>query len=232
MADEELMGVVRRFELRCKIGNVLVLLGLIAALAAVIQLIPGDPADADPGLVFICWGVAAICVAAGLALRLFGGRMPPEAKTQRIAMMRAEQLQAKRQAAFLLMPLSLAFMLMSVVSAASKVANGTPLRHMDMFTAGCFVFFLLAFTWLLAGRGLDRWARPVLDDELSREFRGRALQFGYFILLPGVAALFVLSLVRRDLAIELTPILAALGVGGPALRLFFLERSANADAAE
>ena len=73
---------------------------------------------------------------------------------------------------------------------------------------------------------------PVLDDELSRELRSKAIQFGYVTLLPGVAGLFVVGLLNRNLAIELAPVLAAIGVAGPAVRLYWLERAAGAGVLE
>ena len=144
-------------------------------------------------------------------------------------MLRAEAQQSRRRIAFLLMPVSLACMLVGVVGAADHVMHGQPMRRVEMFSTGAFLFFLVAFGLLLAGYGIGRWGRSVLDDELSRALRARALQLGYAILLPGVAMLFIVGLFRRDLAVELAPIVAALGVGGPAIRLFLLERAADGD---
>jgi hypothetical protein len=39
---------------------------------------------------------------------------------------------------------------------------------------------------------------------------------------------FVVSLVSRTAAVDLIPVVTALGVAGPALRLFMLERAAGA----
>jgi hypothetical protein len=232
MDDEQLLARARNSEMRCKIGLVLLMCGALAAAAGVIELIPLGPVDpADANLWMICGGVAAVAFAAGLALRLTA-RIPAEASTGRLAMMRAEQSQSKRQMAYLLMPISLLLMLIGVVRATDRIVRGSPIGHDDVFIVACFLAFLAAFALLIAGRGLDRWAASVLNDELSRELRARAIQFGYAILLPGVAALFVVGLLNRDLAIDLMPILAALGVGGPAARLYWLERAAGASVLE
>jgi hypothetical protein len=90
-----------------------------------------------------------------------------------------------------------------------------------------FTAFSFAFALIISGRGLDRWAKPVLDDELSRELRRRAIALGYAIVLFGVALLFVVALVSRTAAVDLIPVVAALGVAGPAVRLFLLERAAG-----
>ena len=230
MSDEEMMVIVRRTDMRRKAGLILMLVGGILGIAGLTQILPGDPGDVGSWRLEAFGGIAVVLMAAGLVLRLVSP-MPPEASTGRLAMMRAEQLQSKRQTAFLLMPLSLGLMLMGVIRATARMLEGHGMRHLDMFVIACFVGFIIAFAALLSGRGLDRWAKPVLDDELSRDLRRRALQLGYLILLPGVCALFIVGLVDRDLAVELTPVLAALGVGAPAVRLFWLERSANADEA-
>jgi hypothetical protein len=229
MNDEQILARAQRTEFRGKVGLVFLLFGALAALAGATEWIPTAPTDKS--LWMICAAVAAVAIAAGLALRLTA-RMPAEAKTGRLAMVRAERSQGRRQVAYLLMPLSLGLMLPGVVQAVSHVSGAAPIGHTDLFVVVCFIAFLLAFALLIAGRGLDRWAAPVLDDELSRELRSKALQLGYAILLPGLVGLFVVGLFDRNLAIELAPVLAALGVGGPALRLFWLERAAGAGAIE
>jgi hypothetical protein len=230
--DEQLLALAKRSELRRKIGLALLMCAALAAVAAVAELMPLGPVDpSDANLWMICGGVAAVALAAGLALR-FTAQIPAEARRGRLAMIRAEQSQGKRQLAYLLMPLSLGMMLIGVVETTSRIAAGALITREELFTVTCFLAFLAAFALLLAGRGLDRWAAPVLDDELSRELRAKAIQFGYAILLPGIAGLFVVGLINRNLAIELTPVLAAIGVAGPALRLFWLERAAGAGALE
>jgi hypothetical protein len=225
MTDEELLHLVRRTEFRRKFGTVLLLVGAVVAAAGLTQFIPVGE-DHLPNRWIVCGAIAIVCFAAGAALR-FAGRLPPEARAGRVAMLRAERMRTGRQAAFLLMPLSLGFMLTNVMGSTARLVAGLPIRHLDMFVVASFIVFLIVFALLLAGRGLDRWARPVLDDELSREFRGKAFQFGYAILLPGVACLFVIGLFKPNEAVILAPLLAALGVGGPALRLWSLERSAG-----
>ncbi len=231
MSDDEVMAAARRGEVRRMIGKMLFILGLVAIGAGATQFLPGDPADAGSARWMIFAAVAAVCLLAGVTL-IVTGRVPPEARDGRVGMLRAERLQRRRQVAFILMPLSLVMQLSGVIRATDEIFAGAPVRHLDLFILGAFVVFVLLFGLLLGGWGLDRWARPVLDDELSRELRGRALQFGYFMLMPGLTALFIVGLFHPNLAIELTPILAVIGVGGPALRLFWLERSAGAGLAE
>ena len=99
-----------------------------------------------------------------------------------------------------------------------------------MFQIGAFVIFMLIFVALLSGQGLDRWSKPVLDDELSRQIRAKALGLGYLVLAGGLGLLVAISLFDRTLTIELIPVLAALGVGSASIRLFWLERAAGGEA--
>jgi len=227
MTENEILGAVRRFEWRRSVGLGMTLLGVVAAGALAVQLVPGDPNHFGRAE-FLGFGAAAIAFIGGGLVLMRLGRIPADARTPRIAMLRAERLQARRRIAFLLMPLSLFFMLPGAIRAARHVADGKPVTHIDIFTAVAFTAFSLAFALMIGGHGLDRWAKPVLDDELSRELRGRALAVGYYIVVVGVAALFGVALVSRTAAVELIPVVAALGVAGPAIRLFMLERAAEA----
>jgi hypothetical protein len=226
MSETEILAVVRRFEWRRKVGLGMSLLGVVVAGALAVQFVPGDP-DHFSRTEFLALGAAAAAfIACGLILMRLG-RIPADARTPRIAMLRAERLQGRRHIALMLMPASLGCMLPGAIRAAGHVADGRLVTHIDLFTVAAFTAISLLFALMIAGRGLDSWAKPVLDDELSRELRGRALAVGYAVVLAGVAALFVVALVSRTLAVELIPVVAALGVAGPALRLFLLERAAG-----
>ncbi len=229
MSEAEVLGVARRIDLRRKMGLAVAALGGVVGAAAIMQAIPGDPSGpADPIETLAFAAIAVVCLAAGLATFL-GSRLPEAAKTPRLRMLRAEANQARRSLALLFMPASLMFMLVGVLGATERVLGGQPIRRVEIFSTTAFVVILLAFGLILFGRGIGGWSRTVLDDELSRALRARALQFGYAVLLPGVVLLFLVGLYSRDLAIEFAPVLAALGVAAPAIRLFLLERAAGGD---
>jgi hypothetical protein len=231
MMPEELTREVRKIERRRKAGIALTLVGVLACIAEIAQFLPGDPADRGALAEILIAALALTALLAGIAL-LAGSQLPAAARTRDFALLRAEAHQSKRERAFLLIPLSLLFLSISTVSSTVRILHGDALRHIELFSIGAFLFFLAAFTLLLAGRGMDQWAAPVLDDELNESFRSRAFRLGYLILLPGVALLFVVGLVDRTLALELSPLLAALGVAASAARLYWLERAATADAAQ
>ena len=225
MVDEqELLARVRRLQQRRKAALGCLMLAAVFAVGAAVYFVPGDPGDEAWRLGLFAVG-AAVLVAVGLALAR-AGRLPPEADTPRMRLLRAEAMQPGRAIGLALIPLSLAFLLIGVVRSTSHIVAGQSVRHVELFMIGCFVLFLLAFLALLAGRGLDRWAAPAMEDELSRAYRAQAFQFGYAVLMPAVVALFVTGLVSPRLAVELAPIVAAVGVAAPALRLAWLSRPA------
>jgi len=226
MDDQDLLRVIARMGARRRAGKALLLLGLAAAFGALTYFIPGDPRDAGVGRMIGFSAAALVLAVAGVAMLMLS-RTPRGAQAERLAEMWAERRQSRRRVEFLLFPVSLTLMLPGVIRAVSRAA-GAPMRHLDIFILGAFVFFLVMFAIAVARGGLDRWKRGALDDELDRAFRGQALQLGYGILLIGVGALFILGLFRRDLAIELTPVIAAVGVAGPSVRLYMLDRSASA----
>src|ERR1700722_17607122 len=98
MTDEELLKLVRRTEFRRKFGTILLLLAVVVLAAGLTQFIPVG-ADYLPNRWIVCGAIAAVCVAAGLTLRITGG-LPPEASAGRVAMLRAERMRTGRQAAF------------------------------------------------------------------------------------------------------------------------------------
>jgi hypothetical protein len=228
MADEEILDLARRVDFRRKVGLACILLGLVVLGAGASQFTPGDPIEFSPLVLETVFISGGLMIVIGGLLMLFN-RTPPEARAGRLAMMRAERMRAKRNVAFLLMPLSLGLMLMGVIQALNKVGGPEPLEHVQVFVVCVFVVFILIFVALLSGQGLDRWSKPVLDDELSRQIRAKALGLGYLVTAAGLAGLVATSLFDRALTIDLIPVVAALGVGSASLRLFWLERAAGGD---
>jgi len=228
MADEDILALARRVDMRRKFALMSVLLGLVVVGAGASQFTPGDPIEFSPLVLESVFGLGGAMIVIGGLVMLFS-RTPPEARAGRLAMMRAERMRAKRNVAFLLMPLSLGLMLTGVIQALNKVGGALPIEHIQVFVVSAFVIFVLIFVALLSGQGLDRWSKPVLDDELSRQIRAKALGLGYLVMAGGLAGLVATSLFDRALTIDLIPVVAALGVGSASVRLFWLERAAGGD---
>ena len=228
MVDDEILALARRVDARRKAALAMALFGLVAVGAGLSQFSPGDPERFSTlATALTIGGGAAVALIGGIVMLL--SRAPIEARSGRLAMMRAEGMRAKRNVAFMLMPLSLGLMLMGVIHALNKTMEGGMVEHIEVFEVCAFIVFLVIFVAILSGQGLDRWARPVLDDELSRQIRAKALGLGYLVMAVGLAGLVAASLFDRNLTIDLIPVVAALGVGSASLRLFWLERAAGGD---
>lgn len=80
--------------------------------------------------------------------------------------------------------------------------------------------------------GWDRDARRVkrfLEDELTRAFRARAVTTGFWVLLPGVVAAYVVGLWRPEWAVVALPLVMT-GAGAAAcLHFALLHRAADRD---
>lgn len=212
-----------------KAGRVCIGLGLVAGVAALTQFAPNQASAPDRALFGTIDVTAVLLLVIGAALLTLRRRSAAPA-TGPLALARAEQAQTRRQLAYLLIPVSLGLQLMGTLAAAHHAGEGLTLSRLEIFEVACFLSFLLLFAALIGGRGLDRWACPIIDDELAQAFRAQAMKLGYALLLPGLAILVAIGLFRPGMALELLPLVAAIGVGGPALRLFLLERAAGRDA--
>jgi len=226
MVDDEVLALARRVDARRKVALVILLFGLIAVGAGLSQFSPGDPKRFSPLATELTIGGGVAVVVISFIVMLMS-RTPIEARSGRVAMMRAEGMRAKRNTAFMLMPLSLGLMLMGVIRSLNKTMAGGMVEHIEVFEVCAFIIFLVTFVAILSGQGLDKWAKPVLDDELSRQIRAKALGLGYLVLAVGLAGLVATSLFDRTLTIDLIPVVAAVGVGASSLRLFWLERAAG-----
>jgi len=209
-----------------KTGRICIGLGLVAGVAALTQFAPNQAQAPDRAFFAGLDSLAVLLLALGGTLLAFRDRRP-EPAVGLVALARAEQAQNRRQMAYLLIPVSLALQLFAALRAARRAAEGLILTRIEIFEVACFLAFLLLFAALICGRGLDRWACPTIDDELAQAFRGQAMKLGYVLLLPGLAVLVIIGLIRPALALEVAPLVAVIGVAGPALRLFMLERAAG-----
>jgi len=142
MAEDEILALARRVDLRRKVALMAVLLGMVAVGAGLSQFSPGDPERFPPRVLEAVLGGGGLVILIGVVTMLVS-RTPIEARSGRIAMIRAEGMRAKRNVAFMLMPLSLGLMLMGVIQALNR-ANGGNVEHIQIFVICAFIFFLVA----------------------------------------------------------------------------------------
>lgn len=229
MSEHDLLVAARRRVRWRQAGTASCLAAGLAGLAAALRLVPGDAGDVGwlPSLAL--GGAAAVLALAG-GLLLKRGRAPKDAQGGRIALLIAEDCRRKRAIAYVLIPVSLLLQLAGATEAARSAALGRPLAHDELIFAAIFTLFLCAFALLLAGRGLDRLARPALDDELARAHRADALALGFGVFTATTAFLLLAALVDRAVALEAAPAAAALPIAATSIRLFLLERAADVGA--
>lgn len=120
--------------------------------------------------------------------------------------------------------------------------------------AGVVVLSLLALSRILAGQGdvgdfmwaallpLCAWVVPLmvlgwdregrrdrkwLEDELTREWRGRALSLGFLMLMGGMSGLYLIGLYRPDWAMLGFPVVLTGAAGAVGLRYAWLDGQAE-----
>ncbi|MBX3563342.1 MAG: hypothetical protein KF730_02080 [Sphingomonas sp.] len=107
-----------------------------------------------------------------------------------------------------------------------------PMRAVDATRISAWLVWALALLLLLAtGGGLfrSRKVRALLNDELSREHRLRAIAFGFWAAMLTCVAAYILSAFEPVTAREAIHRVLTLGVGAALLRFGMLERRALKD---
>ena len=94
---------------------------------------------------------------------------------------------------------------------------------------GAGIWGILLPMMVMGWDGQGRKARRFLDDELTRSFRARAIILGFWVLLPGVAAVYVLGLGRPDWAVAALPLVMTVAGAAACLRFALLHRAAERD---
>lgn len=81
-----------------------------------------------------------------------------------------------------------------------RVMHGTADRGELMFAATAALLAWMVPMLVMGWDGGSRRDRKWLEDELTREWRGRAMALGFLVLLAGMTALYLVGLWRPDLA--------------------------------
>jgi len=82
---------------------------------------------------------------------------------------------------------------------------------------------LMVLGWDREGRRDRKW----LEDELTREWRGRALSLGFLVLMVGMSGLYLLGLYRSEWAMLGFPVVLAGAAGVVGLRYAWLDGQAE-----
>lgn len=124
---------------------------------------------------------------------------------------------------------AVAIMLMTLISAYTAINGSSPgnWRPVDLVQAGA----LLLLVVVLSTRSTTSFAlfgrNTVLDDELTRANRASAARYGFWSLMLGLLASFVISLWLPVQLTQVALILMALGAASAALRFVALEHAGD-----
>ena len=120
-------------------------------------------------------------------------------------------------------------MLMLSTQGVWRLMHGTGDRHDLMFPAIAALLAWMVPMLVMGWDGESRRERKWLEDELTREWRGRAMALGFLVLLGGMSGLYLVGLWRPDLAMVGFPAVlmgSGMVVG---LRFAWLDHQAESD---
>lgn len=173
-------------------------------------------------LAFITVGLAALAVVLGHA-------PGPEARLLAASPGRRDREQRARTAQMLTLSISSSvFALIAVLRGGDIVAGEVELSAI-LVVAGFAIMAVTLPAMVMNWDGGARAAKHYLEDELTRTFRARAITTGFWVLLPGVIAVYLLGLWRPDQAIVFMPLALWAGAAAACGRFVLLHRAADRD---
>lgn len=215
----------RRRQGRMKGGVALVALGAVGMVMGATTAARGVVEDTSAGVITgLGFGLAVLGLVLAWTYR-------PGAQARSLAEAGGARDRAQRERARMLsvIPFSMIIFGGLSVRAVGEVMAGTA-----GFADGMMVFCGLLYGWLgplvvmgWDGRSLKN--RRLLEDELTRHHRARAVIPAFILLLTLMTALVAVGLWRSDLAVQLSPLAISVAGAAAALRFAWLERQADAD---
>lgn len=224
--QDRLAARERRRERRLKMALTVMWLALLAAGTFSLTGWRGVLDDAAAVAVLIALAATAlVAAAAGLAFA-------PGVDRQRLQGLggRRDREQRARTAQLTVLPASLlVLILVGSLNARRMLLEGE--RDSTALLPALLVALLVVLppVMVMGWDGGARKLRRYLEDELTREFRARAIATGFWVLLPGVVAAYLIGLWRPADAVVLLPMVLWAGGAAAALRFAALHRSAEPD---
>lgn len=225
LSDDEIIALTRKKIRQRKLGILLTIfpVGLLAALAgwrlAAWHLSP----QPFPFALVVACGIAMLFLLAAIPTIFYFTRLPCGAFSARILVRRIDELQWQvRRFLLIVVPFSLLALAYVAEIGAVRILNHG-FRPADCLMIVWFLLFGFLVLAFLTPYGIGRTMRPVLDDELSRTMRMRALALGFWIVTPGLVVLLALNLYDRNLVVEMMIPLLYLAIAVPALRYCYLD---------
>ena len=188
-------------------------------------------ADSYPGLAV--WedrlglfglGLAGLGAIVGLAT----WRSRAERRALDARLTRRDKAQGFRARQLATMPFAMVGVLVIAMMALSRILRGEGDMG-DMMFAGLVALLAWVVPAIVMGwDGGSRKERKWLEDELTREWRGRAMSAGFVVLMAGVSGIYLIGLWRPEWAILGLPIVLFASGAVAGLRFAWLDRQGEA----
>jgi len=219
---------MRRERLRRRLevaAMVMMALGMAAAgfiLAAADRWPP--LAGQEDRLLVVAFGLAGL--GAVTALACWRRRAEREALNARLT--QRDRAQGFRARQLMALPFAMVGMLTVAMSSLIRILDGQGDRGDWMFAALVPLLAWAVPAIVMGWDGGSRRERKWLEDELTREWRGRAMTVGFVVLMAGVSGLYLAGLWRPEWALLGLPVVL-IGSGAVAgLRFAWLDRQGDA----
>tara|TARA_R110002167_G_scaffold63058_10_gene177903 strand:- start:216 stop:893 length:678 start_codon:yes stop_codon:yes gene_type:complete len=142
---------------------------------------------------------------------------------------RRDRVQRGRARQLLALPFATVGMLIVATLGVWRIMGGVGDRGDLMFAALAAMLAWMVPVIMMGWDGGSRRDRKWLEDDLTREWRGRSMALGFLVLLAGMSGLYLVGLWRPDLAIVGFPAVL-LGTGMVmGLRFAWLDHQAESD---
>ena len=231
--DEEIIARLRAKERRARWIVYLIALAPVLGAAAAVILGRGRMSPASWWAV----GVAGVLLVTGVAW-LFWQRPPPAAYGARIVARRTDEIQRGRSRQLWVFPLEVLCLAPQIVLATQYVLNrggprllglppGIATTGYLLVIAICMLTLIVVTLLALMGIGYPKILRRVMDDELSRAQRTKAIASGFLAACTGGVAAFAAGLIEPRWAVLVLPFVVTGAVAVAAVHFAILDRRAG-----
>jgi len=231
-SDEEIIAKERHaFRTRMRAGVLLGLgLGIVTAVGTIALWPYFGPVVNTPGILrVIAFNLPALfMIAAAIGIQRVLKRrnpIPKEALSERIVSRQIDEHQTRGRWIIWLM------LLVALNSTSNQVRDhplgpGVPFFRWE--GAAIFVVLMTMLSLLACGWGLMRRRHfRIIDDELNRFLRGRAVQIGYLAMMLTLCAAYLAILYQPDWAASALPWVILIGAATPLICFQFLQWQAG-----
>lgn len=210
---------------RFRTALILLMAAVMIDVAAAVAMAQGVIPAATVTIVVLALGTVGL---AALAAAL--GHAPGQ-EARRLAASpgrRDREQKARRGQMTALIASSLVFTLVAVLRGGDIVAGEVEFSAV-MVVAAFAVIAVTLPAMVMNWDGGARAAKRYLEDELTRAFRAQAIVTGFWVLLPGMIAVYLFGLWRPDQAIAFMPLALWAGAAAACGRFVLLHRAAERD---